>query len=126
MNVQFSLNDILSLLSIVVAVVAGIKAIQFLFSQTLLSQVKTQVDANTKHLNEDFEKFKTIERRLNAIDHRLDEAEKSRDAEVRGLTESLNIIGTSVASILNHMIDGNGITEMKEERDRLIGHFINK
>ena len=126
METQFTLNDILSTFAVIVAIVAGIKALQFLFSISPTGKLKAQVDANTKHLNEDFEKFKTIERRLNAIDHRLDEAEKSRDAEVRGLTESLNIIGTSVASILNHMIDGNGVEEMKGERDRLIGHFINK
>ena len=126
METQFTLNDILSTLAVIVAIVAGIKALQFLFSISPIGKLKTQVESNTKHLNDDFEKFKTIEKRLNDIDDRLDKAEESRNAEVRGLTESLNIIGTSVASILNHMIDGNGIEEMKGERDRLIGHFINK
>ena len=107
-------------------IVTAIKGVQFLFSLTPTGKLKTQVESNTKHLSEDFERFKIMEKRLVDIELRMDKSEKERAEESKRLTDSLNIIGTSVASILNHMIDGNGIEEMKKERDQLIGHFINK
>ena len=124
MNFEISLNQILEVLGVIAIVVTGIKGIQFLFSLTPTGKLKAQVEANTKHLADDFEKFKTIESKINDIEKKLEKAEQERVLDSQKLTESLNIIGTSVASVLNHMIDGNGIEEMKEERDKLIGHFI--
>ena len=124
MNLDF--DAFLQICGWIGVIVAAIKGAQFLFSITPTGKLKEQVEANTKHLAEDFERFKRIEQDVTEIKARLDIAETERAEESKRLTESLNMIGTSVASILNHMIDGNGVTEMKEERDRLIGHFINK
>jgi hypothetical protein len=123
---QISLDQLLQLLGTVAVVVTGIKALQFLFSLTPTGKLKLQVEANTKHLAEDFERFKTIDKKITDIEFKLETADKQRAEESQKLNASLNMIGTSVASILNHMIDGNGVDEMKEERDRLTSHFINR
>ena len=123
---SFTIEQFLELCGWIAIVVTAIKGIQFLFSITPTGKLKAQVDKNTQHIAEDFERFKSIEKKIIDIELRLDKSERERAEEARRLTESLNIIGASVASILNHMIDGNGIEEMKSERDRLINHFINK
>lgn len=123
---SIDLEQFLQLCGWIAVLVTAIKGVQFLFSLTPTGKLRTQVDTNTKHLSEDFERFKSMEKRMVDIELRLDKSEQERAEESKKLTESLNIIGTSVASILNHMIDGNGIEEMKKERDQLIGHFINK
>ena len=123
---NFTSDQFFEICGWVALIVTAIKGLQFLFSLTPTGRLKTQVESNTKHLSEDFERFKRLEKKIDDIELRIDKSEKERAEESKKLTESLNIIGTSVASILNHMIDGNGIEEMKKERDQLIGHFINK
>ena len=107
-------------------VVSAIKGLQFLFSITPTGKLKQQVDKNTEHLQADFERFKKLESEISNINSKIDQMERERSEDTKKLTASLNMIGSSVASILNHMIDGNGIDEMKTERDKLMIHFINK
>ena len=118
--------ELLQVCGYIALIVTAIKGIQFLFSITPTGKLKQQVEDNTKHLANDFERFKEIDAKLSTMEKRLEAAERARAEESQKLNESLNMIGTSVASILNHMIDGNGVEEMKEERNKLMTHFINK
>lgn len=119
-------SKLLEICGWVAIIVSAVKGVQFLFSITPTGKLKVQVEKNTKHLEQDFEKFKVLENDISSIKMKIEQSERERAEDSKKLNASLNMIGTSVASILNHMIDGNGIEEMKEERDRLMTHFINK
>ena len=81
----FTLEQFLQFCGWIAVLVTAIKGIQFLFSITPTGKLKQQVEANTKHLASDFEKFKDIDSKITAIEMRLDASEKARAEESQKL-----------------------------------------
>lgn len=109
------------------AIIAGaIKAVQFLFSITPTGKLKEQVDKNTTNIDKDFKHLERIDNRIDIIDATLKELKLQHEEEIKDINESLEMIGSSMTAILNHMADGNGVDKLKEQRDKLIEYFIKR
>ena len=101
-------------------IVALIKSIQFLFSLTPTSRLEIRVKKCEENLDKDY-------KRLERIDNDILEIKKVQNGnqeELKKLSKGINKIGTSQITLLRHMIDGNGIEEMKAEADDLTKFFI--
>lgn len=103
-------------------IVALIKSAQFLFSLTPTSHLEIRVKKCEENLDKDF-------KRLERIDNDILEIKKVQNGnqeELKKLSKGINKIGTSQITLLRHMIDGNGIEEMKAEAEDLTKFFIEK
>lgn len=96
-NVTFTLGDV----AYVIALVTAIITLYFLIKKIF----KPIIDMGKK-LDNDFKKLKEHEDRLKIIDSDISEIKKM-----------LKILCYQNISTMNHMIDGNGIEQMKETRD---------
>ena len=105
------------------AVIAGlIKTLQFLFSLTPTSKLEIRVSKCEQNLEKDL-------KRLEKHDAEIDAVKKGQEGykiELEHAVKGINKIGTSQISLLRHMIDGNGIEEMKVEAEDLTKFFIEK
>ena len=97
-NITFTLGDMAYLIALVTAIITLYFLIKKIF--------KPIIDMGKK-LDNDFKKLKEHEDRLNTIDSDISEIKKM-----------LKILCYHSISTMNHMIDGNGIEEMKETRDK--------
>lgn len=112
--------DLIGKLGVAIGVIVGIvKGYQFLRSQTSVAKLEEKVKTHETYLAKDKE-------HLERIDTRLDNMEASMKKEFEMINSSLDILGSSISSIINHMIDGDGIEEMREERKKLTAFFIRK
>lgn len=101
-------------------IVALIKGAQFLFSLTPTSRLEIRVKKCEENLDKDY-------KRLERVDSDILEIKKVQNGnqeELKKLSKGINKIGTSQITLLRHMIDGNGIEEMKAEADDLTKFFI--
>jgi hypothetical protein len=96
-----------------------IKSVKYLKSQTSVAKLEKRVSIHDDYLTTD-------KRRLDEMDKKIKSMETDRIEESRRINESLTMLGTSLTAILNHMIDGNGIEEMKKEREQLQNFFIKR
>lgn len=103
-------------------IVALIKGAQFLFSITPTSRLEIRVKKCEQDLEKDL-------KRLEKHDAEIDAVRKGQEGykiELEHAVKGINKIGTSQISLLRHMIDGNGIEEMKAEAEDLTKFFIEK
>lgn len=103
-------------IGILVALIQGYK---YLRSESSIGKLEVQVNRNKENLEKD---LKHLER----IDTRLDMLEKNTQRELDQINDGISILGSSMASMINHMVEGNGIDKLKEERDKLVGFFIKR
>lgn len=96
-NVTFTLGDV----AYVIALVTAIITLYF-----LIKKIFKPIIEMGKKLDNDFKKLKEHEDRLKIIDSDISEIKKM-----------LKILCYQNISTMNHMIDGNGIEQMKETRD---------
>jgi len=114
-------------LGVILACIVGIiKAYQYLRSQTSVAKLEAKAKEHDQYLTNDKRHLKNIDGQISEINKRLDKAEIDRIKESEKISESLAMLGTSLSAMLNHMIDGNGIDKMMQERDALQKFFINK
>lgn len=102
------------------AIVALIKAVRYLFSLSPTSRLEIRVKRCEENLQKDFN-------HLERIDNEIVEIKKSQQKygdELHKAVKGINKIGTSQISLLRHMIDGNGVDEMRAEADDLTKFFI--
>lgn len=103
-----------------------IKDGEFIFSKTPTAKLQIQVQKNTEYIRNDNERFTKLESQIALLENRLSAIESKTTAENERINESLSMLGTSLAAMLNHMIDGNGVDQMKEERSKLTAYFFNR
>ena len=103
-------------------IAALIKGAQFLFSLTPTSRLEIRVKKCEQDLEKDLE-------HLEKHDAEIESVRKGQEGYKIGLehaVKGINKIGTSQISLLRHMIDGNGIEEMKADAEDLTKFFIEK
>ena len=103
-------------------IAALIKGAQFLFSLTPTSRLEIRVKKCEQDLEKDL-------KHLEKHDAEIEAVRKGQEGYKIGLehaVKGINKIGTSQISLLRHMIDGNGIEEMKAETEELTKFFIEK
>lgn len=93
----FTLEDV----SQVIALITAILTLYFLIKKVF----KPVIDMSKK-LDNDFKKLQEHENRLNDLDDDISE-----------IKSMLRILCVQNISTMNHMIDGNGIEQMKKTRD---------
>lgn len=98
------MKDIVFTLDDVRYVIVFITAVLTLYF--LIKKVFRPVIEMSKKLDNDFKQLKDHEKRLNDLDDDISEIKKM-----------LKILCYQNISTMNHMIDGNGIEQMKETRD---------
>ena len=103
-------------IGVLVALVQGFK---YLWSESAIGKLEKEVSKNKENLERDY-------RHLERIDNRLDMLEKNTQRELDQINDGINILGSSMASMINHMVEGDGIDRLKEERDKLVGFFIKR
>ena len=104
----------------VVAIAAAIKAIQLIISLLPTSKLEIRVQKCEENLDKDF-------KHLEHIDMEIMEIKKGQDSykeELQKAVKGINKIGTSQITLLRHMIDGDGIDDMRKEADDLTKFFI--
>lgn len=112
--------DLVGKVGAAMAVLVGIiQAYKYLRSQTSVAKLEEKVSMHSDYLQKDKE-------HLERIDIRLDNIENQNKNEFEQINKSLDMLGSSMASLINHMIDGNGLDKMKEERDKLTNFFISR
>lgn len=103
-------------------IVALIKGAQFLFSLTPTSRLEIRVKKCEQDLEKDLEHLEKHDAEIEAIR----KGQEGYKIELEHAVKGINKIGTSQISLLRHMIDGNGIEEMKAEAEDLTKFFIEK
>ena len=103
-------------IGVLVALVQGFK---YLWSESAIGKLEKEVSKNKENRERDY-------RHLERIDNRLDMLEKNTQRELDQINDGINILGSSMASMINHMVEGDGIDRLKEERDKLVGFFIKR
>ena len=104
----------------VASIVALIKGVQFLFSLSPTSRLEVRVARCEANLEKD---FKRLERHDDEISE-LKKTQQNYHDEMHRAVKGIGKIGTAQISLLRHMIDGNGVEEMKIEADDLTKFFI--
>lgn len=102
------------------AIAALIKGGQFLFSLTPTSRLEIRVAKVEQNLEKDYRHLERHDEEIEA----LKKGQESYREELHKAVNGINKIGTSQISLLRHMIDGNGIEEMKAEAEDLTKFFI--
>lgn len=106
----------------IAAFVALVKGGQFLFSLTPTSRLEIRVKKVEQNLEKDYKHLECHDKEIEA----LKKGQESYREELHRAVSGINKIGTSQISLLRHMIDGNGIEEMKAEAEDLTRFFIEK
>lgn len=101
-------------------IVALIKGAQFLFSLTPTSRLEIRVKKCEENLDKDYKRLE----RVDADILEIKKVQNGNQEDLKKLSKGINKIGTSQITLLRHMIDGNGIEEMKAEADDLTKFFI--
>lgn len=115
-------QDMLMVAGAIGTVVAGIKGVQYLFSLTPTSKLQGQVDKHSELLAKDKQRLDDHDLHLKQIDMRLEQT----DSKLEEITSSINALGLALASIINHMIDGNDTKKLIDTRDELLKKFIER
>lgn len=108
--------------AIVAVIVALIKGFEYLMSKMPVSKLEQRVKVIEDHDKNDFEKFKTIEIRLDSVESKL----KESDDKISRIDEGIKRLGQSQILLLRHFATGNGQKEMAEEADSLTAYFIDR
>lgn len=103
-------------------IVTLIKGAQFLFSLTPTSRLEIRVKKCEQNLEKDLRHLEKHDAEIEAIR----KGQEGYKIELEHAVKGINKIGTSQISLLRHMIDGNGIEEMKAEAEDLTKFFIEK
>lgn len=115
--------SVIGKIGVVVGVlVALIKGFQYLMSLTPTSKLERRVLEIEEHDKNDFEKFKNIELRLDALESKITES----DDKMKRIDEGIQRIGKSQILLLKHFVTGNGQQEMSKEADELTAYFIDR
>lgn len=125
-NIKITWETIGQLGVVMAAIVGIIKSYQFLRSQTSVAKLEETVKKNTENLDKDFKRLERIDTRIDDIEQKLLQQRKDTNEELDKINEGINILGSSMASLINHTIDGNGVDKMREERDKLFDFFIKR
>lgn len=64
----------------------------------------------------------TLEKRVEEVEHRLDDG----NDRFTSIAESTRVTQKAILALLAHDIDGNNIDQLKEAKDELQNHLINK
>lgn len=125
-NIKITWETIGQLGVVMAAIVGIIKSYQFLRSQTSVAKLEETVKKNTENLDKDFKRLERIDTRIDDIEQKLLQQREDTNEELDKINEGINILGSSMASLINHTIDGSGVDKMREERDKLFGFFIKR
>ena len=106
--------------AIVAVVVALIKGVKYLRSQTSVAKLECKTADHDKALEMDRKHFERIDNHIGEIDNRINKMDKDRMAESKRINESLSMLRTSLSAMMNQMIDGNNKEQMIKERDELM------
>jgi len=109
-SITFSLGQIVSLAGGVTAIITCYKLLSKPYAD-----IKERVEKMEKKIDSHEQLFARDKAHLDKIDELLDETKQSNQ-----LTQKMLFL------ILNHSIDGNGVSEMKKLRDSLVEdpHFL--
>ena len=107
---------------VMVGLVQGLK---YLRSQTSIAKLEDKVQQNTTNLEKDLKHLERLDIRMDGFEKQLIQQETRFEKELEKINENLNIFGGSMASIMNHMIDGK-TENLKEERDKLVNYLIKR
>lgn len=101
----------------VVLVAEGVKATKTLLTPVL--KFEKRVTELEKHDKKDYDRFDAIDEKLKKQDEKIEDQietqEKTNQALMKGMI-----------AVINHMIDGNGISGLKEARENLLNHVIER
>lgn len=103
-------------------IVALVKGVQYLFELTPTADLKKRVSKIEEHDAKDLERFTSIERRIEDMEHKLGDT----DRNISHIDEGIQRLVQSQISLLHHLATGNGQKELLEEAEKLSEYFINR
>lgn len=89
---------------------------------TTIEKIASIVRAAKKPNDEQDERLDNLEKRVEEIESRLD----AGNSKFEGISDSTRVTQKAILALLAHGIDGNNIEQLKEAKDELQNHLINK
>lgn len=89
---------------------------------TTIEKIASIVRAAKKPNDEQNARLDELEKRVEDVEHRLDDG----NDRFTSIAESTRVTQKAILALLAHGIDGNNIDQLKEAKDELQNHLINK
>lgn len=105
-NITITIETILAIFGGLICISGGVSVVVKLFNP--FKKLKAQVQEHEDKLSSDFQKFENL------------------NADIEEIKESERVICRSLMLIINHDITGNGVDKLKQQRDNLEQHLIDK
>ena len=102
----------------------GIDALKNIFSPVL--NMEERLKTVEEHDKTDLGRFEKVGQQVSAVNTRVDEMGKNMEARFAKQEETNQAILQSLAALINHEIDGNGIDGLKKARTELLQHIITR
>ena len=109
-------------IGVIILIAQGIDAVKTIISPVLKleKRVKTIEDHNAKDLG----RFGEMDGKIAGVDKRVTEVNENMEKRFTKQEETNQAILKSLAALINHEIDGNGIDGLKQARSELLQHII--
>ena len=113
------IGKILAFLTVIIGL---IKAVEYLWSKSPSSKMESRLETAEKRLEQGDKRFEEIDRKIASIEEKV---ERTQD-QLEEVNKGIQTLGKAEVSLLNHLISGNGVEEMKKEVKELTDYFIER
>ena len=110
------------ILAILTVIVGLIKAVEFLWDKSPTSKIESRLKEAELRLEKGDKRFDEIDRKIISIEEKID---RTQD-QIKEISKGIQMLGKAEISLINHMINGNGIDEMRKEVKELTDYFIER
>jgi len=108
--------------AIIGVVVAIIQGIRYLYSIMPSAKLEKRMELAEVKLQKDYEHLQEHDRDIKGLKEKTDLTE----AKLNEMNGGIQRLGKSQIALMRHMIDGNGIDQLREEADDLTEYFIER
>lgn len=107
----------------VLTVIVGLwKAVEYLWSKLPIAKVDTRLKTAETRLEKGDKKFEELDRRIISIEEKVN---KTQD-QIKEVNRGIQMLGKAEVSLINHIISGNGVEDLKKEVKELTDFFIER
>jgi predicted nuclease with TOPRIM domain len=109
-NITVTFNTILQLFGAIAVVGGGVKILVNLFNP--FRNLKAEVEAIRGFLDRDNQRLKEGDKRMKELDEKIDK-----------LDDAMSEVGLAMSELMEHMISGNDVDELRKRQKRLNEYF---
>lgn len=98
------------------------KAVEFLWSKSPSYKLGSRLETAEKRLERGDKRFEEIDMRIKNIEQQVNSSQE----QIKEVNKGIQMLGKAEISLINHLIDGNGIDAMRKEVKELTDYFIER